>query len=748
MKCVSIGFCTPRSRLLPRGLCALSWRHLHIRRPFSLVLLCVFSLCCAKGGYAASGSAQEYRVISPAPGVWNNRQVLVVETNSGKDNVFYSLDGSDSAVSGFAYDGPVLLDKDGEVSLDISVQVNNSGYETSSDKKYNQKINYTVQDVPMPEEPFLATALATGFIDCVAGESISIPSTYRYSIDGGGEETGRAISCPKENVLTRMSRLELDDGDGHHYSFVLRMLPVATGDKLDENSAKLPFSITGWNNVNLNDERSIYSIDGGMWLSHTRGGDPIVLDRTNAHAIYWQTAAYKPGNEIKSFYIPPSPHLYTSTGRAGDVSISVKDEGYAIGVETGGEVYLRKSVVLDTVYADAADGTFPVRMYYKGMYHGSIAIPYNIDRCRPKPPVIESPVVSGGNTRQDVNVTVTGERGSLLYVAVDDGEYIKVKGGGAEGIAPSKTVLLEGGAALTHKVAAYCVDQMGNKSDAAEYSVVIDKCRYFVDEVNGKSGALGGADDPCASIAECFLQGGKMLYITVRGNAHITGEVIERIRDASSDVTMIGEKGDEHLFIDGTLIAGGKLLLKNLIIQRGKDTRGKDAHGNGTRGNDTQGKALYADGANGYISCPLIASNNASLSLVGCEVYDEYDKSGIVIHCDGGSLCVNKSGVTSLARMSAAGISTLNTDVKMTASRVSSNAMESVGVSCFGGNVEIDGSLFRATGQRAHGVELFCTKSRVTNNTLEADLKDNGTAIYCGEQNEAIDHSGNIERGW
>ena len=61
----------------------------------------------------------EIGLLSPVEGVWANRQMLVIDNTSDGD-FFYSIDGADPETFGFAYDGPVLLDVEGDVQLNIT----------------------------------------------------------------------------------------------------------------------------------------------------------------------------------------------------------------------------------------------------------------------------------------------------------------------------------------------------------------------------------------------------------------------------------------------------------------------------------------------------------------------------------------------------------------------------------------------------------------------------------------------------
>lgn len=684
--------------------------------------------------YFSLASYAKIKVLSPAAGVWGNRQVLLIEREGNESNseVFYSLDGSDPALSGFVYDGPVLLDKGGNVTLNVS----------SGEEKYT--IAYTVTE-PEINEPFLKNAARSLFIDCIAGDVLTLPRSIRYSMDGLSFERGRDLSCPKDNILYRVHPIIIDDGRGNFYSFLLRIMPKAqdTGGE-----ASVPFSVRGWNKVRLNDEKSIYSIDGGMWLPCTGAGEPVTLDRKVSHTIYWQSVAYKKSNPIKSFTLPPMPRLDSSIGEAGEVAITVQgDSGYSIGVMAEGELSFMRSAKLDTVYGDEVSGNFCTKMYYNNVYQGSICLPYSIDRLRPPPPIITSSIASSSSaflsdvlppspspqskaegvqkttvfSRKDVAVCVTGTEGTRLFVSVDGGDY-KESGGGVEytvGIG-----LGDGGFPVAqHKVIAYCVDSKGNKSDSTEYNVLIDKYNYFVDEESGKKGALGREEDAFSSLEEClsYLEGSA--HITLRGTVHTS--LSSQI--AIKDCVIEGEGDDARLIIGGgTIAVGGKSALKNLILERGEEKGGKD---------------------NGTSSTPLIVSEKAVLDIEGCEVFALYGDNGNVIEVKGGELTIQNSGITGKAKSFVVAVQTEDAKVSIQNSRISATAMEGVCVSSQGGETAVKSSVLKNSGMRAHAVELFNAKGHITDNAIEADLSLSGSlAIY--EKNSAVEKGENEERGW
>ena len=60
------------------------------------------------------------QILSPVSGKWSNRQLLVIDVPAGS-TAFYSINGESPEKSGFAYDGPVLIDLDGEVVVNVSI---------------------------------------------------------------------------------------------------------------------------------------------------------------------------------------------------------------------------------------------------------------------------------------------------------------------------------------------------------------------------------------------------------------------------------------------------------------------------------------------------------------------------------------------------------------------------------------------------------------------------------------------------
>lgn len=129
---------------------------------FTVFCFFVESLFCA-----------EARVLNPVPGTWANKQILVVDSPSSS-SVYYSLSGEDPETSGIAYDGPVLIDLDGNVSVSVAI-IDKNG------EKQLEKIEYKVSPASLPEEEkagsFVETINLNGSVDYNCGDVFSIPSS-------------------------------------------------------------------------------------------------------------------------------------------------------------------------------------------------------------------------------------------------------------------------------------------------------------------------------------------------------------------------------------------------------------------------------------------------------------------------------------------------------------------------------------------------------------------------------------------
>ena len=192
-----------------------------MNRKFSLVAMFFLVLFVVFVPKAFSQS-----VVNPGNGVWANRQILVLDLPGGM-NAYYSLSGNDPESYGFAYDGPVLLDVEGDVYLRVV-------FVSADGKKLNENIFYTVKNAPLPKDSaaydFIENVVANGLVDYTAGTNFSIPSSLEYSFGNGDEsfQPGSSLFLPADSVVQRTVSCTVSDGTSF-WKFAVRINPSLSG---------------------------------------------------------------------------------------------------------------------------------------------------------------------------------------------------------------------------------------------------------------------------------------------------------------------------------------------------------------------------------------------------------------------------------------------------------------------------------------------------------------------------------------
>lgn len=676
--------------------------------------------------FALARVSADAPVVNPAPGVWANRQALALSLQPG-DEAFYSLNGADPESTGFAYDGPVLIDVAGPVTARVSV-VSKDG------RRENFSVSYTV-DESLPDDgvarEFVESHKASGTIDYQAGSVLRIPESLSYSMGNFPEslEKGGPISYSAACILSRDIPCSLTDGS-RRWRFVIRAMP-SRGGSFSRRS--LPFSVDEWDEISLDDKRFIYRVDDGMWIPP---GRKVAVDRTAERKISWQSVAYEPGNPIESFSLPPKPTLAVRKSPDGSVAVFLRgDPGYRLGAENSGAAAFFEAAVIDTFPGDEARGTLMASVYFDGARQGSMPVEYDVARRRPSPPVFTSSAKSF-YSRDEVSLRVSGEKGSELFIAqsepwpvgedgadegsppsVDAGEY-KSAGGASE----MSLRLSSEESAVYRKVSAYSIDANGNKSDAAEYGVVIDRYNYYIDSSADPAVADGSRARPFASFDGCsgILGKSRFARVTVSGKVEMPkGETV-----ISSNCAIEGRPGSSLVFGAGSFVTvrSASLDLKNIVVER----------------DDSSDLSVN--------NVPLFNLEFSTLRMDGCEAFASFNKNGTVIAASVSVVSVKNSGVASQSSVYSSALSAVSTKIKIERSRISTVSLTAVNLSAQGGDFELRSSSCKVSGAYGRPVELFGTRSKITGNTFEADLSSaskTGDEVYRDAKNVSLEYSGN-----
>lgn len=411
-----------------------------MKNNFTIIAL-VFSL-------GVSAIAQS--VINPIDGLWANKQVLVLDVPPDS-SAFYTLGDNDPETSGIIYDGAMLLDVTGQVTLKVVIVNNKTG------EKFQKKVVYTVKEIsPEPkaatatqvnepnnagdlnnsnntsdlnnpinnkvistntqsrdiENAFIKKVLATPIIEYTPGTSINIPQTLGYALgsDALVIEQGKTLALSNKTIMSRYIALTLKKLNDEDYTagmfsplkneptpvnedylwrLVIHVTPVASGTFSKRNA---PFRVNDWDTIEFVDKKYIYRIDSGLWKQPSKS---IKIDRTKPHTISWQALEYDLDNPIKSLTLPPRPKIITKSNKVGSTAVSRKGDAlYRFGYRENNELtsMLYDSFVIDTFPGDYFRGICKISVYYDGFYQGDEIIPYCVNKRIPARPVIKTKV--------------------------------------------------------------------------------------------------------------------------------------------------------------------------------------------------------------------------------------------------------------------------------------------------------------------------------------------------------------------
>ena len=83
-------------------------------------LSCFIFFCFLLFSLSSFIFANNSYILSPVEGQWSNYQSVIIDVPEGA-TAFYSFTGDNPLYSGFAYESPVLLELEGNVTLKVAI---------------------------------------------------------------------------------------------------------------------------------------------------------------------------------------------------------------------------------------------------------------------------------------------------------------------------------------------------------------------------------------------------------------------------------------------------------------------------------------------------------------------------------------------------------------------------------------------------------------------------------------------------
>ena len=663
------------------------------------------------------------RVVSPVEGAWSNRQSLVLNVADGAE-CFYSYSGTDPLTSGFAYDGPVLIDADGEVTVRIVCVkgANREEYQISYTVSRDQASSFAEGSL---EQNFINTISAHPLFPFESDQRLTVPASLRYSMGDGdqSELSGSVLSLSADNRLSRYIPCTVTDGKSR-WRFVIF---ISGGDAGLFAKKEVPFTINNWTEFEWTGDKLIYQIDEGLWSADKT---PRILDRSVPHVIAWQSVAYEAGNPIQRFTLPAQPALEVRSSQTGRDPVTFTlngDASYRMEVISSGAEGdfplsngLYYQTTFDTFKGDAIGGQAVFAVYCDGVYQGLLTAPYRIDKKPPRKPVIHSSAKTM-YARKPVNITFETEEGTDVFYAVSEPILLSDEstieslisstavGTFKKSFGADLTLESTDNTAVFFKVQAYAVDDVGNKGLSSDYSVIIDEFDYYLVSGSEETDADGSRLHPFGSLKQALeaINAGKYAHFYVSGTFEFpAGENVISSNCAFEPYEVPGaEKAASESSVRFVLPSDASLVVRSASMM---------AEG------CTFEKALSAEGKKS--SASFFKLENAVLNLSDCEIVGVFDATGTIFSATSSVLDFQNTGVTLQGASYACVVSASESKVTAKKSRFTAIAKTAVDFSVSGGLFELRDSSCKVISHLGRIAELTKTNARYTGNELVGEL--------------------------
>ncbi|MCQ2592219.1 MAG: chitobiase/beta-hexosaminidase C-terminal domain-containing protein [Treponema sp.] len=675
----------------------------------------------------------EQKIISPIAGVWCNKQMLIID-NSDNGEYYYSLNGSEPELSGFAYDGPVLIDLTGDVTLKITrivkknVQKYSVNYKVLQD--YADKTTY---------KNFISSFIDTGVLNYTSGTELEIPSELQFSFGSQPDSfiQGMSLSTSDKSVLSRYIPCTLwNEKNGKKWRFMIKTFPQAAKTFSRKN---VPFYITDWDYITFTDRNYIYKIDKEFW-SLPAENESRFLDRSISHMVSWQSIDYEFGNPIEYFVIPPKPQIIKTENQDGSVCFKLEgDSSYTFSVLYTNEKdfhQLYNEIGVDTFFGDNVSGDLDIGIFSNSVYQGKISTSYDIKKRPPAMPKITSTAKSF-YSRKPVKVTITGEPNSDLFISTSSPYLLKDSSDmySPEDLIFAKEVKMspykksenqsinlyfepQGEGASYFKVRAYSRSDK-NKGKVAEYSVIIDQYNFYYDEKGDSSNADGTANRPYTDFKKCIDAVNKVGFakLHVKGAARIPEEEISFltnctiINDGNASLCFSPES---HLFVKNSTLE-----LAELQIEVSSDY-----------------KKIKNQPTNNEKKGSLIKLDNSVLNIKDCQISGQFQNNGNFIDSYQSVVNINDDLISLSAKDYSSCVSGVKTKLNVNDSIINVQANTAVVFSLNDSDILLKNNSLKVIALKGRIAELFKVKGTVLDNSFKSEMNKptNSSAIYKDSQ--------------
>ncbi len=658
---------------------------------------------------AESFALSKVDIISPSSGVWANKQPLVISTSENAE-IFYSTSGTDPAVTGFAYDGPVLIDQTGPVDLRI----------VAIDDKSNKqefRISYSVNEEFASEKEvstFISSLSSTPVIQYTSGDVIEMPSSVMYKIGNDIEKTSflqaQPLKLAEQSNISEYVPCIVAFGE-KQWRFVIQ-----TAGKMMGSFAKrsVPFEISEWNTFKFTGKKLIYAIDDGDWSASTT---PVYIDRSLPHVVRWQSIIYSAENRVHSFALPPIPKIVTSKEDSGALTFTVNGEaGYTLGnykspssksIQIDNGTF--SSITADVFPGDSISKSATFSVFYDTVYQGKLSVPVIIDRRPPEPPEIISSA-EDNFSRKAVKINFTAESGADIFYSIDS--IVAEKGDEKNVYSVSNKKMSDSylllqpykESAIDYSITAFAVDAAGNKSTSSTYKVQVDNFNYYVSSQKAGITEDGSKSHPFTTLSPLVSIINQAEKIRIHVNGTIKGDTAPIILSSSFEI--IGNS-NAHIILPASAqiaISNANVVIKDCIIEK---TTASDY---ATTDDDS---AVH-----------FITLTDSKADISDSELTAVFSQTGTAIDMTSSTLSLRNSGLTVKGNTYSSNVNAYDSEILVTGSRISSTADTAINFSTQNSKFTLSETFCQITAHLGRIAELGNTVARFYNNTFTGKLSE------------------------
>ena len=685
-------------------------------------------------------------ILSPVEGKWSNYQTIMIDVPEGA-TAFYSFTGDNPLYSGFAYESPVLLELEGNITLKVAIL-------NKDDSVIEEIVNYSVNKSPL-EVSFYGESQTQSVIT-LSQNNISIPSGMRFAF--GDEDNfflkGRTITVDSKNSLEQILPLQIQYSD-KLYRFMVK-IPANfsmeednfsyqndevssflqeedfTVRRIEKKLSQCPFTIEfiDWSKVKISTADNMYvCLDDDVWQTGTFDLD---ISREISHTLSWiDTTGVNPEEfipeQFKVYFttIPVMPTLKLVQDKTKVVEVSLSDKNFEFeivqnqkGVTSNYSGIRSDKYFIDTVYGNDLVSKVETKLFYDGIYQGTLFADFSIDKMPPKSPkvilsddnfFVRNPIEIKFNSDEKIFYVLKSKEIStneLKNLELELSKNFAFDSSTAVELTEDSLILFEDSPnAIFYNLAYFAKDDFGNVSEISYYQVLIDSYNYYVEASSKNSNYVqdGSAARPFSSFEQVlpFLQKNKFVKIHVEGNFVNVPQL-----NFTSPCEIISAKGARFSFAKDSFISvdNTNLKISNCVLEQN------------FVGNNT------------FPQQNLFKLNKATLTLDNCETVSLFNKNGSVIFSNNSKINILNSGLTIQSKVYSSVFNLLNSDLNCENSRISAVADSVIALTMNAGKLNLNNCQIQVNGKTSKIYELFGVEYSVLKNKF-----------YCKDKNKEME---------